>query len=803
MQDRPNYQYNDYNSLKDPNQQGQNSNKQGKKSNHGKFYKGGPNKNNNVEEMNINNNDHNQPYRHNRYPRTNYQEMGNRGNPNFKKNKKKKRDNNNEFQFPANNAIEISQTMKEDYIDQNNMNLGGNNHPNIYVKGYKKNQNNIYNNNNIGMNNNAMNNTMNNMNMNTSLGSMNSNTNSTGTSNISNLNLTPQNKNQITSPLIYNSNSPKPGQQNPQNTFPQNIYLNPKIHLDMRKKDNEQDMSLKDDKSSENLSEDNINIARDYQQGNKMGGNAMGNLNPNLNNLNNNLQLDLNKAQNDFMNQQEYINQINQKFIPQQNNFYIHYNNMNGINNINNAIENMGNLNNLNSMNNLNNINTGNYPQIQNLQAYPQSPIPNVGQSVPNIGNMNPMTNLSFNDFQRRFLDNSNNKMYNPNQIQPNFNYSASQDEINMNHKKMKKPNQSKSPLEQSNLMNPTMNSSNGMINNLNYIGPKNNFIKNQGNKNIPINNKNLSQSSKGAKNTNPIFMQNDNMNILGNQNQNIPQMLNMSFGQMNNRNYYIQQNMPNMRNPHMNQGYINNNHINIGNNVINKDFQNQNFTPNMINNKQKYQKYNPGTYQVQKHNNINNTNNQMFQKNKNVLTNSDMNNNLMNNNLNNKNFGLKPGNENNLTGSNKSNPSLGPNNQVKQYILCLNIKLGDNSTKTVKIKNSMEFNSIYEELKVEGKKISDKEKEIIKGKIDAAIRLLYKKKIYELSINNYTYKNLCEIYHKLNYENNSQERKIMNNKLQFLRKNKSFKEISDILDEEKKLTFDNVRNVGSLNVTF
>ena len=42
-----------------------------------------------------------------------------------------------------------------------------------------------------------------------------------------------------------------------------------------------------------------------------------------------------------------------------------------------------------------------------------------------------------------------------------------------------------------------------------------------------------------------------------------------------------------------------------------------------------------------------------------------------------------------------------------------------------------------------------------------------------------------------------------MNNKLQFLRKNKSFKEISDILDEEKKLTFDNVRNVGSLNVTF
>ena len=36
MQDRPNYQYNDYNSLKDPNQQGQTSSKQGKKSNHNK-----------------------------------------------------------------------------------------------------------------------------------------------------------------------------------------------------------------------------------------------------------------------------------------------------------------------------------------------------------------------------------------------------------------------------------------------------------------------------------------------------------------------------------------------------------------------------------------------------------------------------------------------------------------------------------------------------------------------------------------------------------------------------------------------
>ena len=61
------------------------------------------------------------------------------------------------------------------------MNLGGNGHPNIYGgKSYKKNQSNIYTNNNMTMNNNVINNNMNNINMNTSLGSMNSNTNSTG-----------------------------------------------------------------------------------------------------------------------------------------------------------------------------------------------------------------------------------------------------------------------------------------------------------------------------------------------------------------------------------------------------------------------------------------------------------------------------------------------------------------------------------------------------------------------------------------------------------------------------------------------
>jgi len=791
MQDRPNYPYNDYNSLKDPNQQGQISNKQGKKTNHPKYYKGGSNKNNNLDEMNMNNNDQVHSYRHNnRYPRNDYQGMNRGGNPpTFKKKKGKKRDN--DIQYQGNNAVEINQQMKEEYIEQNNnMNIGGNNHQNIYGKNYKKNQTNIYNN--INMNNNVMNNNLNSMNMNTSLGSMNSNTNNSSTSNISNINLTPQSQNQITSPLIYNSNSPLNPQLSQQNQQ-KNIYVNPKLYLDnfRNKKENEQDISLKDDKSSENLSEENINNARDFQQGNKLG------------NLTNNMtQIDLNKAQSDFMNQQEYINQMNQKFIPQQNNFYIPYNNMNGINNIGNALENMGNLNNLSSINNMSNINTGNYPQIQNIQSYSQSPLQNMVQSVPNMSNMNAINNLSLSNFQRQFYDNSNNKIYNPNQMQPNFNYAVSQDDINMNHKKQKKSIQNKSPLEQANV---TMNLSPGLLNNLNYNGAKNNFIKNPNNNiNMKINNKQLSQSSNAAKNTIPNIMQNDNINFIGNQNQNIPQMLNMSFGPINNRNYYIPPNMSNMRNPHMNQGYINNNHINIGNSAINnKEFQNQNFTSNMVNNKQKYQKYNQNAYQGQKHNNMNN--NQMFQKNKNVQNSNDMNNNnLLNNNIdNNKSFGLKSGNDNNFTNSNKSNFSMGGNTQIKNYILSLNIKLRDKTTKTIKIKSLNDCSNILEELRKEGKITNEKEKKLIMDKINKTYELLLTGKIYEFGIRNSTYKNLCEIYHKLNYENNNKGRKAMNNKIRFMKKNKSLKELNDILNDEKKLTMDNVRNVGSLNITF
>ena len=785
MQDRPNYQYNDYNTLKDPNQQGQNSAKQGKKSNHNKYYKQGLNKNNNFDDMNNINTDHNPNYRHPRYPKQNYPETGNRSNnPNFKKKKGKKRDINNEFQYQGNNAIEINQPMKEEYIEQNNsMNLGGNNHPNMYGgKGYKKNQN-IYTNNNLNLNNNVINNNMSNINMNTSLGSMNSNTNSTGTSNISNLNITPQSNNQI-SPLSYNSNSPlntKIPQQNQNSKKQPSIYINPILSIDsIRKNDNEKDMNIKSEKLCDNLPEDNINIP----QGNKLGNNAMNILGNNLNNINNNLtSIDLSKNPNDFMNQQDYLNQ---KFIPQQNNFYIPSYGINGITNIGNGMDNMPNLNNINTMNNMNNINQGSYQNIRN--PYNQSPISHIGPSVPNINNINnQMNNLSFNNFQRQFYDNnSNNKIY-PNQLQQNFGYNNPQEDL-MTHKKMKKNTQNNSPFDQNNHTNPQINIGMG---NLNYNGP-NNFKSSNSNNQIKIGK--LSQSSKPPKNTNPFINNNDNI-ILGNQpqSQNIPQMLNINYGQINNRNIYMQQGIPVIRNPHMNQGYINNNNININNNQLKTEFQNANYNPNMINNKQKYPKYNnPNSYQNQKHNNINN-NNQMYQKNK---SNNDINNN--NQNMpNNKNYGFKSGNEHgNYIGSNKSM-------EQRQSFLCLNIKFGDKTRKNIIINKWDESQSVLDELLKEGKIRTEREKKMILEKINKIYELVGRKKIYDLGIKAYTYKNLCEIHHKLNYQNLTQERKLIKNKLQVIKKNKSFETFENIFDDDKKLKLENVRNVGSLNITF
>ena len=122
---------------------------------------------------------------------------------------------------------------------------------------------------------------------------------------------------------------------------------------------------------------------------------------------------------------------------------------------------------------------------------------------------------------------------------------------------------------------------------------------------------------------------------------------------------------------------------------------------------------------------------------------------------------------------------------------------------KTIKIKSLNDCSKILDDLRIEGKISNEKEKKLIMDKITKTYELLLTGKIYEFGIKNSTYKNLCEIYHKLNYENNNQGRKMMNNRLRFMKKNKSFKDFDDILTDEKKLTMDNVRNVGSLNITF
>ena len=214
-----------------------------------------------------------------------------------------------------------------------------------------------------------------------------------------------------------------------------------------------------------------------------------------------------------------------------------------------------------------------------------------------------------------------------------------------------------------------------------------------------------------------------------------------------------------------------------------------------MINNKQKYPKYNnQNNYQNQKHNNINN-NNQLYQKNK---SNNDINNNnpgMTNNNKNN--YSFKSNNEHgNYIGSNKSM-------EQRQSFLCLNIKFGDKTSKNIIINKWDESQSVLDELLKEGKIKTEREKKMIMEKINKIYELVGRKKIYDMGIKAYTYKNLCEIHHKLNYQNITQEKKLVKNKLQVMKKNKSFDTLENIFKDDKKLKLENVRNVGSLNITF
>ena len=755
MQERQNFSYYENNSLKDLNQSGQGQNKQGKKSNY-KYYKGGQN-----EKINMNTNDYPQNYPHyrNRGNRKNFQDMNSNTNPNFKKkNKKKNRDNNNDFQYQGNNAIEISQNSKDEYLEQqNNLSIGGNdnNQQNIFGNQYKKNQN-IY-------NNNLINNSLNN-NLNNTIGSINTNTNSNNSTNISSLNLTPQTKNQITSPIGYNLNNANNmnnslnsmvSHKNTQN----NLYINPKLIFNgniQQMKDNNQDINLKVDKSMENQSEESLSSGRGIIQNQKD-------------------TLHFNKIQNELTKQEMYFNN---KYLPQQNYYPLTCN----MNNINIPLDNMN-----NNMNNLNN-NFNNINNLQNMQNYNQNIINQINNPISKMNNINNGNNLSL----RQLYENQNNKLFRNESFSQNYSI-PNNEEINMNHKNIKKF-QNQVSIDPNNIFNPSINVN--MLNNLNYNGPNNKFNKNQNNMQMNMNNK-LSLSSQGQKNTIPNFPQTENLNLVLNQNQQIPSMINMNYGGLSNRTFYIPQNINNI---HMKNNYINNNHLN---NINNKDFNNGGFDHNIGNNKKYQKQYNYNNIVQQQSNDINNKSNNnkyILNNNKNNI-NNDINNNINNYNSNNiyNNSNNDTYNKNNLLKNNNLRASKEMNNQSNkiksqqptQYLLCLNLKLDNNKTEIINFKSLEDCTIILKEMK-EKNIINENILKVIQNRIYKTIEI--KNQIFNLNLKKETYRDLTEINNKLQFSKKLKKKRKMI-------KNKSLKEINKFIDEEIILSKNDVKQ--SLNKSF
>jgi hypothetical protein len=258
----------------------------------------------------------------------------------------------------------------------------------------------------------------------------------------------------------------------------------------------------------------------------------------------------------------------------------------------------------------------------------------------------------------------------------------------------------------------------------------------------------------------------------------------------------------------------MNNNHLNNpNNNINNKEFNNNNnaFNHNNIGNNKKYQKqynYNNSTYQQSNHINNNNNNNNMnngnqnFNNNKNNKNNLNIDNNNYNLNNNNnliKNYNQRSSKEANSLSNNSNknnNINLSNNNlhQQKQYLLCLNIKLGNNQTETIKIKSLEECPRILKELK-EIKKINEKAIKIIQNKIYETIEIT--KKIYNFGLNKYTYKNLAEINNIIVHNKNR------NKNVQEIKKSNSSKHFNKILENEMMLSKSDVRKTESLNISF
>ena len=806
-----NYSYNN-SFMKDMNQSVQgSSNKQGKKTNY-KYYKGEGNKNNqnnNIEEkvnMNVGENNQNYPHYRNRQNRKNYQENSSNINPQYKKKKQKKRDNNNnnDFQFQSNNTTELSQNSKEDYLEQQQSNTSmssSNSYQNIYNKQYKKNQM-IYNNTN--MNNNEFNNSMSNLSINNTIGNFNANMNNSNNNNnnLNNPNLTPQRRNQITQPFGFNQNLSNNKNMNNQNNFNVNnlnqggkntinplitqqnqshppsqkqIYINPNNNLLLMgairnslsmNDNNDQEISLNDEKSSENLSEDIVQTR---------GGTPSES------------SLQINKNNNDFISPEMIIN--NRYFQP---NFLSIPYNMN-VNSINNSF---GNINNIN---NLNNINYNNINNIQNVSNYNQ----NIANQINNINNLN---NLSMGNFQMPIYDQQNNPLYNSviaSNMKNNYSLSMNNDEINIkNHKKVKKiPN--KSPKEQSFTMNAAMSLGN-MLPNLNYNGPNLNNSNN-----LSGNNKNISLSSQAPKNTVPNFNQVDNLNFPFNQNkinqQGLSPLLNMNMNNFGNKNYYIQQNMKNAHKNNNIWNNLNNNNINNNNGNINdnfngnksnifnkKDFQHRNNNNNYnsnYNNKKFNKLYNYNTHQPSNTNNINHINNSDNKNNKfkQKYGIDDNNNNLINNNIFKNNI--------NSNGINPNGNILRSNKSQKQYLLSLCLKFGNKDTEILNFKTLKDTNGILQKVK-EKRNLNEKVVKLIQMKINKAVQII--KQIYELNLNKYTYKNLANINYQIINNKHGKEREDIK-----INRSKSSKEINKLYGDEMKVKMNDVKQVEMLNISY
>lgn len=122
-----------------------------------------------------------------------------------------------------------------------------------------------------------------------------------------------------------------------------------------------------------------------------------------------------------------------------------------------------------------------------------------------------------------------------------------------------------------------------------------------------------------------------------------------------------------------------------------------------------------------------------------------------------------------------------------------MKLKLGNNKTEIINIKNIEDCQGVLKEIK-EKHNLNQNVMKIINSKIFQAIDIT--KKIYDFSVNKYTYRNLAEIKNNLIFPKRPNNEKI-------IKKNKSFKEIKNCHKEEMTLSKNDMKEIESLNISF